>query len=329
MYKDSLLQIRFTPKERLEGRNMYNMSQEEKEYLAQYDIAKYDRPSIAADMAVFSVMGNRAEETVRDTENYRKLPEKKLKILLIQRESYPYKERWALPGGFCLKGEEVCEAARRELFEETQVTDAYLQLAGVFGEEGRDPRGWIISHTFLALIDGEKYRVRGGSDAWDARWFEVDLEKEKSVEEQEKDSVMKKTTYRLRLTNRDKEEPIVLNAVVREERSIHNFQVKTDYYIEDEQGFAFDHAKLIVYALLKLRQQTETDGRIVFDLMPEYFTLTELQNVSEIILGKELLTANFRRKMSDYVLETNRMITGAGHRPAKLFKRSLQSIFPE
>lgn len=308
---------------------MYNMTQEEKDYLAQYDITKFERPSIAADMAVFSVMGSRADEKVRDTENYRKLPEKKLKILLIQRESYPYKGQWALPGGFCLKGEEVGEAARRELFEETQVEDAYLQLAGVFGEEGRDPRGWIISHTFLALIDGEKYRVRGGSDAWDARWFDVDFEMEKSVEERDKDFVRKKTAYRIRLTNRDREEPIVLQAVVREEKAIRNFRVKTDYDIEEEQGFAFDHAKLIVYALLRLRQQTETDGRIVFDLMPEYFTLTELQNVSEIILGKELLTANFRRKMADYVTETNRMITGAGHRPAKLFRRSIQSVLSE
>ncbi len=310
------------------------MTQEEKDYLAQYDITKFERPSIAADMAVFSVMGSRAEEKVRNTENYRKLPEKKLKILLIQRESYPYKGQWALPGGFCQKGEAVSEAARRELFEETHVEDAYLQLAGVFGEEGRDPRGWIISHTFLALIDGEKYRIRGGSDAWDARWFDVGFEMEKSVEErfadeQNQDIIRKKTAYRIRLTNRDREEPIVLQAVVREEKSIRNYQVKTDYVIEEEQGFAFDHAKLVVYALLKLRQQTETDGRIVFDLMPEYFTLTELQNVSEIILGKELLTANFRRKMADYVTETNRMITGAGHRPAKLFMRSMQSVFPE
>lgn len=308
---------------------MHDITQEEKEYLAQYDITKFDRPSIAADMAVFSVMGSRAEETVRDSGNYRKLPEKKLKILLVERASHPCKGCWALPGGFCRKGEEVSDAARRELLEETQVTDAYLQLIGVFGEEGRDPRGWIISHTFLALIDGEKYRVRAGSDAWDARWFEVGFEKEKTIEEQDKDSVLKKTTYRLRLTNNDKEEPIVLQAVIREEKSRRNFQVKTDYYIEEEEGFAFDHAKLIVYSLLNLRQQTEADGRIVFDLMPEYFTLTELQNVSEIILGKELLTANFRRKTADYVEETNRMVTGAGHRPAKLFKRSIRSVFPE
>lgn len=301
---------------------MYQMSQEEKEYLQQYDITKYERPSIAADMAVFSVMGN-------DKENYRKLPEKKLKILLIKRASYPYKNQWALPGGFCRKGEEIMDAAYRELFEETQVRDAYLSLAGVFGEEGREPRGWIISHTFLALFDGEKCKLRAGSDAWDARWFEVEYTEEKTSKRQENDILYKETIHRLNLINRDESEPVLLQAVVREEKSFCQFHVKTTYKIEEEQGFAFDHAKIITHALLFLRRQVETDGRIVFDLMPEYFTLTELQNASEIILGKDLLTANFRRKMAGYVVETDKMVEGAAHRPAKLFRRNMQSVFME
>ena len=302
---------------------MHRLSQEEKEYLEKYDITKFDRPSIAADMAVFSVMGNRGEEETRAQENYRKLPEKKLKILLIERASYPYKGHWALPGGFCRKGEEIYDTARRELFEETQVADAYLKLVGVFGKEGRDPRGWIISHTFLALLDGEKYRLRAGTDAWDAKWFDIEFEKENVIEEQEENLTKRETRYRLRLTNNDGEEPILLQTVIREEKSIRQFQVTTDYHIEEEQGFAFDHAKLVTYALLHLRQEVETDGRIVFDLMPEYFTLTQLQNVFEIILDKDLLAANFRRKMADYVIETDKMTIGAGHRPAKLFQRKI------
>ena len=308
---------------------MYQMSREEKEYLAQYSIAKYERPSIAADMAVFTIMGNQEKGTVRDKENYRKRPEKRLKILLIKRGTYPYKDRWGLPGGFCRKGEDVSEAARRELFEETRVKDAYLKLAGVFGEEGRDPRGWIISHTFLALFDGEKYQLRAGSDAWDARWFEVEFKKEKVVEERGEITACKNTTYRLSLTNYDDKEPVFLQTVIREEKSFHQFQVRTKYEIEEEQGFAFDHAKIITHSLLCLRRQAETDGRIVFDLMPEYFTLAELQDACEIILGKELLTANFRRKMADYVVESGKMLEGAGHRPAKLYKRNLQSVYME
>lgn len=308
---------------------MCQMSREEKEYLKQYDITQFERPSIAADMAVFSVMGDESGEQARDKENYRRLPEKKLKILLIKRGSHPYRHHWALPGGFCRKGEEICEAAYRELLEETQVRDAYLNLAGVFGEAERDPRGWIISHAFLALFDGGKCRLKAGSDAWDARWFEVELAAEKTEEDLGENGGMKNTTYRLKLVNCDGMEPVSLQAVVREEKSFRQFQVRAAYHIEQEQGFAFDHAKIITYALLYLRRQAQADGRIVFELMPEYFSLTELQKAFEIVLGKKLLTANFRRKMADYVVETDKMTEGAGHRPAKLFKRNLQSVLME
>jgi hypothetical protein len=53
--------------------------------------------------------------------------------------------------------------------------------------------------------------------------------------------------------------------------------------------------------------------------MPRYFTLTELQQVYEVILDKELLKANFRRKIADRVEETNRYRKAAGHRPSKLY----------
>lgn len=304
---------------------MARISQEEKEFIKQYDITRYDRPSVAADMAVFSVMGEQGKRKARDKENYRKLPKKKLKMLLIKRGGHPYKGDWALPGGFGRRDEEIYETAKRELFEETQISEAYLKLIGVFGKEGRDPRGWIISHTFLALIDGEKYQIRGGSDARDAAWFDVELAQEDVSEKREKDLLRKNTIYRLKLTYEEKSEPVVLRAVVRREDVIRHFRAETEYFIEEEEGIAFDHAKLISCALLQLRQEAEMDGRIVFDLMPEYFTLTELQNVVEIILGRELLTANFRRKMAVYVEETDRMITGAGHRPAKLFQR--KSLF--
>ena len=155
----------------------YQRSPEEEEFLSHYDMAKYDRPSIAADIAVFSIMGKRNrsdKELVQDEDNYRKSPEKKLKLLLIKRAEYPYREQWALPGGFCQSKEEVYQAARRELYEETHVKDVYLRLAGIYSDMGRDPRGWIISNTFLALIDGEQCSLKADTDAWEARWFDVE-----------------------------------------------------------------------------------------------------------------------------------------------------------
>lgn len=304
----------------------YRMSEEEKRYLEKYDVTKYDRPSIATDMAVFSIMGDEKKTEPgknRSAENYRKMPEQKMKILLIQRGNYPYKDCFALPGGFCKKGEDIYETAKRELYEETNVEDAYLQPVGIFGEAGRDPRGWIVSHTFMALIDGEKYKLRAGTDAWAAHWFDLKLEKKEVQKDVKEDSALIINEFSLHLQH----ETIELSAVVVERKEFKQYHEQVSYEITECEGIAFDHAKLIVYAFLALQKQTEQDGKIVFDLMPETFTLTELQKVFEIILGYPLLTANFRRKMADYVIETKEIAAGAGHRPAKKFKRNVENFY--
>lgn len=318
----------------------YPMSEDEKKFLSSYDITRYDRPSIAADIAIFSIMargGLIGIEQVQDKENYRKAPERKLKVLLIRRATWPYKGCWALPGGFCRKNEDICETARRELYEETHVENAYLNLCGIYGEAGRDPRGWIISHTFLALMDGEKCRLRAGSDAWEARWFDVALSAKETAKEVGEDRALLENQYVLTLESSDMyatnlpdgsgESSVVLSAAVRERKEFKDYHETVEYEILESTGFAFDHAKIITCALLSLRRLAEAGGRIVFDLMPERFTLTQLQNACEIILDRKLLTANFRRKMADFVLETDEMISGAGHRPAKLFKRNVKAFY--
>ncbi|MCM1158307.1 MAG: NUDIX hydrolase [Bacteroidales bacterium] len=319
---------------------VYHMGREEKEYLRKYDITQYDRPSIAADMAVFSIMGKQSvtdKEKVQNTDNYRKLPEKNLKILLIKRGTYPYRDCWALPGGFCQSNERVDETARRELYEETQVDNAYLKLCGIYGDIGRDPRGWIISHTFLALMDGGQSKLRAGTDAWEARWFDIGFVKKEIRKEVTEDFAKIENEYCLQLDNTDvhatnlpdktDERQVALSAVIREYREFKNYHETVQYEIVENNGFAFDHAKIITGAILSLRQMVDTDGKIVFDLMPDVFTLAELQNAFEIILDRKLLVPNFRRKMADYVVETEQMIEGAGHRPAKLFKRNIETFY--
>lgn len=305
------------------------MSKEEKEYLKSYDISNYDRPSVAADMAVFSIMGvgdEDAAEKSRSRENYRKDPQKNLKLLLIRRASYPYKDFWALPGGFCQKGESTEETAQRELYEETSVKDAYLRLFDIFSDTGRDPRGWIISHAFLTLINGEKYKVHAGTDAWEAGWFSVFVEKKELRKEVKEDSAVIENSYRIKLTCEQKD-GLKLEAEIRENKKFINFHETISYDIIDSDGIAFDHAKIILCAFLTLQKEVSDTGRLVFDLMPEKFTLSELQKVFETVQGKKLLVANFRRKMADYVIETEEMVEGAGHRPAKLFKRNLDAFY--
>ncbi|MBF4509272.1 MAG: NUDIX hydrolase [Aeromicrobium sp.] len=96
------------------------------------------------------------------------------RVLLIRRGNPPFAGQWALPGGFVDEGERPEDAARRELAEETGLAhDGPLDLVGVYGEPGRDPRGWTVSAVYLAVLAHE-VPVGGGDDAAEAGWFPAD-----------------------------------------------------------------------------------------------------------------------------------------------------------
>lgn len=299
----------------------YDMTKEEKAFLEQYDISKYERPAVAADIVVFSIMKE------GENKNFRKLTKKALKILLIKRGNYPYKDKWALPGGFCKPDEDVQDTARRELFEETNVQNVYLKAFGIFGEALRDPRGWIVSNAFLALMDSNECILRAGTDAWEAQWFTVELESTEVKKEIIEDSIYIETEYVLNFSKQ--EETLDFSVKVKEYKQFEHYHEKVRYEILEHEKLAFDHGKIILQALLTLRKEVEHDCKIVFDLMPEMFTLSELQTAFEVILNCELLKANFRRKIADYVVETDKIIEGLGHRPAKLFKRNVETFYKE
>lgn len=94
------------------------------------------------------------------------------KVLLVQRNSDPFKGHWALPGGF-LEEEETLEAgAKRELEEETGLKIKELKQLRAFGTPGRDPRGRTISIAFFGETASEE-KVEGADDAADSRWFDL------------------------------------------------------------------------------------------------------------------------------------------------------------
>ncbi len=95
------------------------------------------------------------------------------KVLLIQRKKDPFKDEWALPGGFVNEGENLETAAKRELYEETGVKVESIEQVQAFGEPGRDPRGHTISIAFLSRIFCEE-DLKPSDDAKDAKWFDVE-----------------------------------------------------------------------------------------------------------------------------------------------------------
>lgn len=94
-----------------------------------------------------------------------------LKVLLIQRGVEPFKGKWALPGGFVLMDESLEEAVRRELREETGLSNVFLEQLYTFGDVKRDPRGRVISVAYYALVKLADHKVLAATDASEAAWF--------------------------------------------------------------------------------------------------------------------------------------------------------------
>ena len=94
-------------------------------------------------------------------------------VLLIQRKNEPFKNAWALPGGFVDENEDLESAAKRELTEETGVIIDKMQQLSAFGKPDRDPRQRTISIAFLAFAD-ESHNPVAADDAADAGWFPVE-----------------------------------------------------------------------------------------------------------------------------------------------------------
>jgi 8-oxo-dGTP diphosphatase len=96
--------------------------------------------------------------------------EERRRVLLIRRKSDPFQGKWALPGGFVNMDEDLEDAARRELMEETSVATGKLEQLATFGTPGRDPRGRTISVVFLAAIRPADAKATAGDDAAEAAW---------------------------------------------------------------------------------------------------------------------------------------------------------------
>jgi 8-oxo-dGTP diphosphatase len=214
---------------------------------------KYPHPAVAADLAIFT------------------LHEGRLRMLLIQRARDPFKEGWALPGGFVRIHEDLDAAAARELEEETGVAGAYLEQVGAFGNPARDPRERVISVAFFSIIPSDTLHLKSGGDAAAARWWPVN----------------------------------------------------------DLPKLAFDHQEILEQARHRLRDKVRR-STIALRFLPPEFTLTELQQVHEAILGHALDKRNFRKWLmsAPYLRATGRMRRGGQHRPAELY-RGIPSAYIE
>jgi len=95
-------------------------------------------------------------------------------VLLIQRRNEPFRDQWALPGGFLDESEDPDRGVARELEEETGITGIPLQPLGFWGRPGRDPRGHTVSLVYWARLEGPRPAGKAADDAKDLRWHPID-----------------------------------------------------------------------------------------------------------------------------------------------------------
>ncbi len=181
---------------------------------------RYPRPAVSCDCVVFCLNHDR------------------LQILLIQRRGPPFAGQWALPGGFVDIDEDLRDAARRELQEETGLKRVRLTQVETFGAVDRDPRTRVVTVAWYGLLRPGRQAVRAASDAANVQWASIQ-----------------------RLPR-----------------------------------LAFDHRSIVTRAWQRLQCDVRCQG-VGFELLPNRFTIRQLQTMYETILDRSVSSRQFRRRI--------------------------------
>lgn len=219
------------------------------------DITGHDKIAVAVDFLLFTIEDNR------------------LKILMVRRQQEPFEGMLALPGVAVAQEETLAHAARRCLKEETGITEhIYLEQLYTWGDDcRRDPRGRVISVSYMALIPREKVTEKEGKRVTEVAFVDV------------------------------------------------------EELLSQKSKLSFDHKEMILYGRERIRNKTEYTT-IAFYFLPEEFTLPQLQKIYEILLGKELFKANFRKSIQNLVVDTGRFRKEGAHRPSKIYVRNKEQF---
>jgi 8-oxo-dGTP diphosphatase len=204
----------------------------------------FERPIVTVDLVIFT------------------LGAAELEVLVLQRGAEPEAGSWALPGGFVHVDEDADleAAARRVLAAKTGIAAPYLEQLQAFGDPARDPRGWSVSISYMALLARAERAPHSGTTAWVPASGATLL-------------------------------------------------------------LAFDHARILAAAVTRLRNKVEYTT-LPAHLLPDKFTLPDLQRVYERILGRPLDKSAFRKRVAeaDFLEEVAGEKRPASNRPAQLYR---------
>lgn len=233
----------------------------EKEFLRNYRADGYEKPSVSTDILVLG--------TSPDLKNMR--------ILLVKRDEHPFLDMWSLPGGFVHQDETAYQAAARVLSQKAGIENTYLDQIYTFTRPGRDPRTWVMSIAYLALVSDARDEVVDGTyKTMESAWFDMIIDQDE-----------------IRFVNQNRHVEIKYSI---ESKSFKNGRITYENLVStpaSKEQLAFDHIEIIIESFLKLKAEFEhTD--LSFNMIGEKFTLPDLQAVYELVLGRKLYKTNFR-----------------------------------
>lgn len=209
---------------------------------------------------------------------------------LVRRIRPPYEGQWALPGGPIRLDEDLEAAAARTLAATTALEPGYLEQLYAFGTLDRSPAGAkdrVVSIVYWALVNADEASAAGAGASGTTA---VDASGTDATGASGADAAAEPTNVAW-------------------------------FSVDDLPDLAFDHDVIIEYALWRLRNKVEY-SRIAHAFLGDTFTLAELREVHEAVLGRTLDPANFRRQIesSNTVVPTGKRVTGTSYRPPKLYR---------
>ena len=276
-----------------------NISNDDKKFLELYSDSDYQKPSVTVDAVIFRIFSKKSD-------NYRKLAQKKLQVFLNKRQYSPFKNNYAVVGTFINLEHELSETMKLCVKNKVNLTNYYYEQLFTFGDKSRDPRTRVLSVSYMLLTNDQEQLTNGD-------WFDIDVKEIKTNTTHIENGFNITKTFELTLSNNDN----TFKNIIEISNTKINLEEKKSLNIISSE-IAFDHAKIIFQAIERLKNKLEyTD--IIFNLLPNEFTLTELKQCYEVILNQQLLDANFRRKTAKMVSPTNKLDLASGHRTSQLF----------
>lgn len=245
------------------------------QYMKTYDASAWKHPSVTIDVVLMTQIAG------------------EMYVLLTKRKSHPFVGCWSTPGTFVNYDESLDKAVERTISEKIGIDGEsnnfwYRQLH-TFGSPDRDPRDRVITTSYLSLVNSEKLHIllekdKNADNTKSLALFKVKMRK--VVENESKQMSI------ITLTNN--EENLVIQYKIVE--TVKGNWIQTDSVLDESisnSELAGDHIKLIHNAMVYMENNSGNYG-VLLNLLPELFSLGDVQKVYEDITGKRQIAGNFR-----------------------------------